>query len=376
MIDRFAPALALAALALLAPAAAAQEAASPRTRTYYVAADEVTWDYAPSGRNEIHGRPFGPDESVFVEPGPHRIGRVYMKAVYRAYADSSFATPVPRPPEWEHLGILGPVLRAVVGDTLRVVFRNATRFPFSMHPHGVFYTKSSEGAHGADGTTGRDRLDDQVPPGGTHTYVWPVPERAGPGPADPSSVVWLYHSHVSGPHDTNAGLIGPILVTARGRARPGGAPADVDREVVTLFKIFDENMSPYLETNLDRAGDPEGIDLDDEAFVESNLLHAINGYVYGNLPGLEARIGERVRWYAVGFGNEADIHTAHWHGSVGLEEGRRTDVVDLLPGTMTEIDLVPDAVGRWMFHCHVDDHILGGMQAWLRILPAGPPGGR
>ncbi|MGH7573049.1 MAG: multicopper oxidase domain-containing protein, partial [Gemmatimonadota bacterium] len=197
------------ALSVITPAvAAAQDLPSPRTRTWYLAAEEVEWDYAASGRNRIAGRAFDEMESVFMEPGFHRIGRVYTKALYRAYTDSTFTTQAPVPPEWEHLGALGPVLRGVVGDTIRVVFQNRTRFPFSVHPHGVFYAKDSEGAGSADGTMGRDTLDDAVPPGGTHTYVWPVPERAGPGPGDPTSVAWLYHSHASSPRDTNAGLIG------------------------------------------------------------------------------------------------------------------------------------------------------------------------
>ena len=40
------------------------------------------------------------------------------------------------------------------------------------------------------GTKGADKADDRVAPGGTHTYVWPVPERAGLGPNDPSSIAW------------------------------------------------------------------------------------------------------------------------------------------------------------------------------------------
>jgi FtsP/CotA-like multicopper oxidase with cupredoxin domain len=361
------------ALALLAgPPPVPAEPPDPTTRTTYLAAVEVEWDYAPAGRDVVMGMPFGPQEETFVASGPHRIGRVYTKALYRAYTDSTFTTPVPVEPEWEHLGTVGPVLRAVVGDTLRVVFRNQTRFPFSVHPHGVFYAKDSEGAAGADGTSGPDILDDRVPPGGTHTYVWPVPERAGPGPDDPSSVVWLYHSHVSSPNDTNAGLIGAIVVTARDQAREDATPADVDREFVTLFKIYDENLSPYLDANLRaHAGDPEGVDLEDEGFVESNLLHAINGYVYGNMPLMTMRIGERVRWYVLGLGNEADIHTAHWHGNTGLEAGHRTDTVGVLPGLMLEVDMIPDNPGTWMFHCHVDDHILGGMQALYQVLPGG-----
>src|SRR5829696_9830761 len=114
-------------------------AAGHVTRTYYIAADEVAWDYAPSGINEISGEPFGEQENVFVERGPDRIGKVYLKALYREYTDATFTTLKPRPAEWQHLGTLGPVIRAEVGDTIVVHFRNNTRFPVSVHPHGVFY---------------------------------------------------------------------------------------------------------------------------------------------------------------------------------------------------------------------------------------------
>ena len=49
---------------------------------------------------------------------------------------------------------MGPALRAVVGDTVRVTFRNmlpAGGPPVSMHPHGVLYDKDSEGSPYADG---------------------------------------------------------------------------------------------------------------------------------------------------------------------------------------------------------------------------------
>src|SRR5574341_406594 len=115
------------------------------TRTYYIAADEVQWDYAPSGYNQITGQPFDDVANVFVQNGPERIGKVYIKAQYREYTDGTFATLKPIPPAWQHLGILGPVLRAAVGDTIVVVFKNNTQFPQSMHPHGVFYNKNSEG---------------------------------------------------------------------------------------------------------------------------------------------------------------------------------------------------------------------------------------
>jgi FtsP/CotA-like multicopper oxidase with cupredoxin domain len=100
------------------------------------------------------------------------------------YTDATFTQLKARPKEWEHLGLLGPLVRAEVGDTIQVVFRNNLHFPTSMHPHGVFYQKASEGAVYHDGSD--DQGNQAVPPGATRTYTWPVPERAGPGPGDMS----------------------------------------------------------------------------------------------------------------------------------------------------------------------------------------------
>ena len=340
---------------------------SPTTRTYYIAAKEVDWDYAPTGENRIKGQPFDDDARVFVEPSATRIGRVYRKAIYREYTDDSFTTEKQRTADDQHLGILGPTLRGAVGDTLRVVFRNNTKKPASVHPHGVFYDKASEGALYNDGSSADDKRDDMVAPGATYTYEWQIPERAGPGPDDPSSVVWLYHSHVVSPEATNAGLIGTIVVTRADKADANGRPTDVDREFVTLFTVFDENASAYASENLARLKGP--VDAEDEGLVESNLMHAINGYVYGNQPGLLMQKGERVRWYLVAMGTEVDLHTPHWHGQTVLENGRRTDVVELMPASMKVADMVADSPGIWLYHCHVNDHITAGM---LSLYAVGP----
>ena len=348
---------------------------SGQTRHYYIAADEVDWDYAPSGVNKITGQPFDDAANVFVQPGDGRIGRRYRKALYREYTDATFTSLKPLAPEWRHLGTLGPAIHAEVGDTIVVDFKNNTRYPVSMHPHGVLYRKDSEGAPYADGTSGADKADDGVPTGQTHTYTWQVPERAGPGPGDGSSVLWMYHSHSDEVMDSYGGLIGPMIITARGQAKPDGSPKDVDREFVTMFLVADENQSGYLDDNIKQyAGQPQTVNKDDEEFHESNLMHSINGYVFGNLPGLDMKVGERVRWYVIGMGTEVDLHTPHWHGqtlvSSGMGMGARTDMVELLPGSMKILDMLPDNPGTWLFHCHVNDHITAGMLALFTVAPA------
>jgi FtsP/CotA-like multicopper oxidase with cupredoxin domain len=366
------------------------------TRTYYVAADDVVWDYAPSGTNQSEGRAFTALEKPWMEAGPHVAGRKAKKALYREYTDASFATLKPRPPEWEHLGFLGPLIRGEVGDTITIVFRNNATFPAGMHPHGVFYNKDSEGALYNDGSSGKDKADDGVPPGGTHTYTWKVPERAGPSPHEGSSVFWMYHSHTDEVRDVASGLIGPMVVTRKGMARRDGSPTDVDRELVAGFIEVDENHSWYVEDNIKAyTTNPKGTLVLLSQFADLVVMAAppkpgapagppdpnavdppfgawfketINGYSYGHTPGMRAKKGQRVRWYVMGSTN-FEFHAPHWHGNVVDANHMRTDVGVLLPMGMFVADMVPDNPGKWLFHCHVSSHLKMGMQAFYTVDP-------
>lgn len=368
----------------ITPLCRAQSAttSSGKIRAYFIAADEVEWNYAPDGVNKMMGMKFEGYAKVFTEQGPHRIGTVYHKAVYREYTDETFSKLKPRAPEWEHAGILGPIIRAEVGDTIHVTFKNNATHPASMHSHGVFYNKDSEGASYDDGTTGNDKADDDVLPGKTHIYTWQVPERAGPGPGDPSSLVWLYHSH--GNKALESGLIGAIIITARGMAGPDGKPKDVDREFVSLFILFDENTSWYLDHNIQAyTTDPKGVNkteflpVDDEGlfslagtgFVPANIKASINGYIYANGPRMTMKKGERVRWYLLTMGEGFNFHTPHWHGNVIVDHGKRTDVLFLGPAQMETVDMVPDNPGTWLYHCHVEDHMDTGMMTLYKVEP-------
>ncbi len=120
-------------------------------REYWIAAEKTSWNYAPSGRNLIE-----PDDGL----GEWGQTLTYTKYRYIGYSDGSYATPLPQPAS---MGILGPQLRAVVGDILKVHFLNKTDRPLSMHPHGVLYNKDNEGADGGAGS--------RVAPGARYTYT-------------------------------------------------------------------------------------------------------------------------------------------------------------------------------------------------------------
>jgi Multicopper oxidase len=55
--------------------------------------------------------------------------------------------------------------------------------------------------------------------------------------------------------------------------------------------------------------------------------------------------------------SDSDVHAyAHGHG-------------DLLPMTMLIADMVPDSPGTWLFHCHLNAHLEGGMVTRFTVTP-------
>lgn len=369
-----------------------------RTRHYYIAAEPVQWDFMPAGYDPICG--MTPSANVLA-------WHLVRKARYIQYTDGTFTQRVPQDPR---LGILGPTLRGVVGDYLVITFLNRTALPLSMHPHGVKYDKDSEGSYYGDvnhlKSVQTRYKENHSPPGlgaaigpnARFDYVWYLDDASGPLPTEPSSKGWLYHSHVSGEGEINLGLEGIIIVTDPKRARPDGTPNDVDREMPALFMIFNESetdpeaaehaaaagggggslsnlISSLASANGRTSAAPPNASASPLDLKEEGERHAINGYIYGNLPGLEMNEGERVRWYLFGLGSETDLHTPHWHGLRVIEEGvRRTDTVELLPGSMKVADMLANDPGDWLFHCHVAEHMNNGMFALVTVHPKDKPG--
>lgn len=182
---------------------------------YYLTAEEEIWDFAPSGQNLVH---CFPDPVPCPLPEPWRDNHRFPVNRFVQYADASFTTRVPQP-EW--LGVLGPILRAEVGDEIRVRLCNRSQRPVSLHPHGLRYAKDHEGAHYTGVNSGQGPGSGaEVLPGQCFDYVWLADAESGPAEMEPSSKVWWYHSHLHEPTDVNQGLLGPIIITRQGWAKP------------------------------------------------------------------------------------------------------------------------------------------------------------
>ncbi|XP_012589373.1 PREDICTED: hephaestin isoform X1 [Condylura cristata] len=338
-------------------------------RVYYLGIQDVQWNYAPKGRNVITNQPLDSDivASSFLKSDKNRIGSSYKKTIYKEYRDGSYMQEIAKP-AW--LGFLGPVLWAEVGDVISIHLKNFATRPYTIHPHGVFYEKDSEGSLYPDGTSGHMKADDSVQPGDSYIYNWTIPESHAPTDADPACLTWIYHSHVDAPRDIATGLIGPLVTCKRGTLDKNNPPQrqDVNSDFFLLFSVVDENLSWHIDENIATyCSDPFTVDKEDKAFQQSNKMHAINGFVFGNLPELSMCEQNRVAWHLFGMGNEVDVHTAFFHGQMLNIRGHHTDVVNLFPATFVTAEMVPQEPGTWLISCQVNSHLQDGMQALYKV---------
>lgn len=333
-------------------------------RIFYIAAEEVEWDYASNKSSEPKIYNISSNEEsyghIFLSQGEDLIGTKYKKVVYREYTNGNFTQHKVRTEEEEHLEILGPLLHAEVGDSVLIVFKNKASRPYSVSAHGVEEVGCEE--------------QPETPitlPGEINTYRWNVPERSGPGKTDPNCITWVYYSTVNFVKDTYSGLIGPLVVCRKGILDENGLRKDINREFTLLFMVFDENKSWYLKENIETYLHKNPDDFNStKDFVEGNSKHAINGKIYNSLLGLTMNEGDTTNWYLIGMGNEVDIHTVHFHAQTFIfktDKDHRGDVYDLFPGTFQTVELVAENPGTWLLHCHVADHIHAGMETTYTI---------
>ena len=293
-------------LVLLALASTAHAA----TRRYWVAAVPTTVNVIPNEKDAMTGMMFTPAQTVF------------PTVVYRRYSPH-WRKPLRNNPRSMTDGglIPGPVLHARVGDRILVHFKNMDTLrhdPHSMHFHGVKYPPSSDGAF-VPGFSGRDA---DVKVGQTWTYkLRAVHNSAG---------VWPYHDHSMSMEDSlMGGMYGALSIFRRHERRP-------DREFVVYFNMLDGFMA-----------------IDGRAFV-------------GNTPIFRAKVGQLVQWDVLTLGD--DFHTFHVHGHRWVGPGGvPQDTKTIGPAESFRVHWREDNPGTWLYHCHVEQHMMDGMIGLYRV---------
>jgi FtsP/CotA-like multicopper oxidase with cupredoxin domain len=276
-----------------------------QTIDYWIAAVPVSWNITPNGRDALMGMTIPPEKSVL------------QTVVYRRYSPN-WRNPLPNAPAGDADGLLipGPLIQARVGDHLRIHFKNMDTLrhaPHSMHFHGVTYRPTSDGAY-VPGFSGRDA---DVLPGHTYTYLL----TASPD----SSGVWPYHDHSPSMMDSIAGgMYGMLSILGPDQKPP-------DREFEVVLAPMGKNF----------------MTIDGRAFV-------------GNTPVFRSKVGDIVQWDVMAMGS--DFHTFHVHGHRWVTpDGSPRDTQTIGPAETYRIRWVEDQPGTWLYHCHVEDHMMRGM---------------
>ncbi|XP_012890847.1 PREDICTED: coagulation factor VIII isoform X1 [Dipodomys ordii] len=326
------------------------------TRRYYLGAVELSWDYVQSDLlNDLHVETRFPPKMP--RSSPLNTSIMYKKTVFVEFTDRLFNITKPRP-HW--MGLLGPTIWAEVYDTVVITLKNMASHPVSLQAVGVSYWKASEGAEYDDQTSQREKEDDKVFPGESHTYVWQVLKENGPMASDPPCLTYSYLSHVDLVKDLNSGLIGALLVCREGSLEK--ERTQTLHQFVLLFAVFDEGKSWYSEPKgpLTQATDsaPAGA---------WHKIHTINGYVNRSLPGLIACHRKMVYWHVIGMGTTPEVHSIFLEGHTFLVRNHRQASLEISPITFLTAQTLLMDLGQFLLFCHIPSHQHDGMEAYIKV---------
>ncbi|MCJ1300983.1 hypothetical protein MMC08_003782 [Hypocenomyce scalaris] len=352
---------------------------SGNVRQYYIAAEEIDWNFIPTGWDNWLGVPINDSPRAYsagYTTAAGSLGLTWKKAVYRQYTDASFTTPSSRP---SFQGILGPTLRAEVGDMIEILFfNNLTANYASMHSMGLAYSQANEGSLYPHITANQGILvpsGSAIAPGGCYVYKWLVDSASAPNQDDVSKM-WAYHSYVSMDNDLNAGLMGPTFVYASGMMNVSIASA---REFPLIYMDYNESNSFMSSINAAKfnvstqsSGGPQPMlgngygnfsiwnpqltnynSSSALTTTQAPLFHTLNGGAFANNAPFEMCVNEKAIWYVMALGSAS--HTFHMHGNSFQRFGQNMASIGLNDGTMVTLTANMTGAGGWQLICHADE---------------------
>ena len=225
---------------------------------------------------------------------------------------------------WTYNGqIPGPILRANVGDKVRINLKNELPQSTSMHLHGVRVPNSMDGVD--------PYTQPATKPGESFVYEFVAKEPA----------IGMYHSHHNAQIQIPNGMAGALIIgdwkdigwkAAGGRLRDD-SDGKIDQEVVMV---------------LNDAG---------------NIGLSLNGKSFPATSPYTAKLGETmlVHYYNEGMMSHP-MHMHQPHGLVVARDGKPldypywTDTVSIAPGERWTVAYTMIDPGVWAWHCHILSH--------------------
>jgi FtsP/CotA-like multicopper oxidase with cupredoxin domain len=230
---------------------------------------------------------------------------------------------------WVYNGRLpGPTLRAKEGDRLRIIFRNGSAHPHTIHFHGL-HPASMDGVAG----TGAG----EIQAGRSTVYEFD---------AEPFGL-HLYHCHVRPlAEHIQKGLYGAFVID------PKQGREEADELVMVMHG---------LDTNFDR----------------ENEIYAVNGIGFAYMdPPVRVKRGQLVRIYLANLTEFDPINSFHVHGNffnyfptgTSLQPVELTDTVMQCQGQRGVLELRFPRAGRFMFHAHQSEFTELGWQGFFEVV--------
>ena len=224
---------------------------------------------------------------------------------------------------WAYNGqIPGPIIRANVGDKVRIVLKNELTESTSLHLHGV---RVPNGSDGVDPYTQKP-----IQPGQTFTYEFTALEPA----------IGMYHSHHDAQVQVPNGLAGALII--------GDWKADA------------------MTAAGDKTGDTDGKAEQEQVMVLNDagtIGLSLNGKSFPATSAYKLKVGESM---VVHYYNEGLMtHPMHLHQPSGLvvaHDGKIldspfwADTLNVAPGERWTVVYTAKDKGVWAWHCHILTH--------------------
>ncbi|HHH35746.1 MAG TPA: copper oxidase [Gammaproteobacteria bacterium] len=229
----------------------------------------------------------------------------------------------------------GPLIHVREGDKVTVHVTNNTSLAHTIHWHGL-YQKDNWRNDGVPGIT-----QQPIEAGDTFTYHWT---------ADKAGTLW-YHCHVNvNEHVGIRGMWGPIVIDPK---KPSRLEKKVTKDVIMMLSGWE---SAYADKY--GKGSTPGDVVD---------FFSINAKAFPLSQPIRVKRNEVMRVRFIGAGGE--LHAMHSHGhdmlithkdGGALPRPYAVDTILFGPGERYDAIIDMNNSGRFIFHDHVDKHVVNG----------------